>query len=152
MANNDFPPEVKNLQGDPSEGGLTCFEVVGLAQDRDLICRLAQHLSVTGADATSLRLVLNQAILDDFKKGGILASLRNSPLVDADGEIDLTRPVVSVRTVELYIFSDKAVGLPWSFTDLAIFVWHPNPKKKRPRRGADGRCKRPGSIASDQAW
>jgi hypothetical protein len=101
MANDDVPQEVKNLQGDLSEEGLTCFQVVGLAQDRDLICLLAQRLSVKGADATSLRLVLNQAFLDAVKKGGILASLRNSPLVGADGEIDLTRPFVSGRMVGL---------------------------------------------------
>ena len=101
MANDDVSLEVKNLQGSLSEGGVTCFEVVGLAQDRDLICLLAQRLSVKGDDATSLRLMLNQAFLDAVKKGGILASLRNSPLVGADTEIDLTRPVVTVRTVDL---------------------------------------------------
>jgi hypothetical protein len=102
MSNDDFQQESKNLQGDLSQKGLTCFEVVGLAQDRDLIILLAQHLSVDSAEASNLRVVIDQAIRDNPKKrGGILVSLLNSPLVGTEGEIDLSRPVVSGRPVDL---------------------------------------------------
>jgi hypothetical protein len=102
MSNDDMQKESKNLQGDLSKEGLTCFEVVGLAQDRDLIIFLAQQLSADSAEASNLRIVIDQAIRDNPKKrGGILASLLNSPLVGADGEIDLSRPVVSGRPVDL---------------------------------------------------
>jgi aminoglycoside phosphotransferase len=101
MTNNDFQQDVKNLRGVLSKEGLICFEVVGLAQDRDLVFLLAQRLSANSADASNLRLVLKQLVLSlTENKGRILASLRNSPLVGANGEIDLARLPVSDRTVE----------------------------------------------------
>lgn len=57
---------------------------------RDLIRSLARRLSEDGPESSRLRAIVSRAIAGEPpKKGGILAALRRSPMVDAD--LDLTR-------------------------------------------------------------
>ena len=83
-----------------SERGLARFEVLGRVTDRDLIRSLARRLAAGGPDASRLRTAVRQSIAGEPpKKGGILAALRRSPLVDAG--LGLTRPREQGRKVEL---------------------------------------------------
>lgn len=80
--------------------GLTRFEVLGRASDRDLIRTLARRLAEDGPEASELRAAVSQTIAGEPpRKGGILAALRSSPLVGAD--LDLTRPREEGRKVEM---------------------------------------------------
>ncbi len=80
--------------------GLARFEVLAPATDRDLIRALARRLSEGSDEADRLRSVVGQAVEGvASRKGGILAALRRSPLVDAD--LELTRPRVEGRPVDL---------------------------------------------------
>src|SRR2546430_1808106 len=82
------------------ERGLARFEVLGRDTDRDLIRSLARRLAENGPDASRLRAAVSRTIAGEPpKKGGILAALRRSPLVDAD--LDLTRPREKGRKVDL---------------------------------------------------
>jgi hypothetical protein len=82
---------IKHDDGIPTPG-LICFDVIGRALDRDLLCLLAQHLSKPGTEATRLRLLLSQAISGArSEKRTILSALRNSPLVGADVDFNVTR-------------------------------------------------------------
>ena len=83
-----------------NQRGLARFEVLGRHADRDLIRSLARRLAEDGADASRLRAVVSQSIAGKPPtKGGILAALRRSPLVDAD--LDLTRSRERGRKVEI---------------------------------------------------
>ena len=83
-----------------NERGLARFEVLGRNIDRDLIRSLARRLAEDGPDASRLRAAVSQSIAGEPpKKGGILAALRRSPLVDAD--LDLRRPRDKGRKVEI---------------------------------------------------
>ncbi|MBN8899560.1 MAG: hypothetical protein J0H19_07650 [Rhodospirillales bacterium] len=76
------------------------FEVTGRAEDRDLVRTVARTLAEEGADAERLRSALQQGLDREApRRGGILAALRASPLVDAD--LDLTRPRETGRPVDL---------------------------------------------------
>ena len=102
MSNDKSSQTVKNLNGGIPEPGLICFDVVGLALDRELIRLLAQRPSKPGTEATRLRLLLSQAVSGaPSEKGGILSALRNSPLVGAAVDIDATRRVAPDRKVDL---------------------------------------------------
>ena len=91
---------IKNYRERLTERGLARFEVLGSESDRDLIRAIARRLSEDGADAAKLRAALKQTMTTgDEKKGGILEALRRSPMVGA--ELDLSRPVVSARKVDL---------------------------------------------------
>jgi hypothetical protein len=80
--------------------GMARFEVLGLDADRELIRSFARLLADNSPDANQIRAVVNRTISGEPpKKGGILQALRRSPLVGAD--LDLTRPVVPSRTVDL---------------------------------------------------
>ncbi|KAA0911151.1 hypothetical protein [Pusillimonas sp. ANT_WB101] len=82
-----------------SERGLARFEVLGRDTDRELIRTLARRMAQDGPEASRLRAFVKQTIADEPKqKGGILAALRRSPLVDAD--LDLTRTRDTGRPVE----------------------------------------------------
>lgn len=82
-----------------SERGLARFEVLGRATDRELIRSLARRLAQDGPEASRLRAVVTRTIASEpAQKGGILAALRRSPLVDAD--LDLTREREEGRPVE----------------------------------------------------
>jgi hypothetical protein len=73
------------------ERGLTRFEVLGLATDRDLIRSLARRLAETEPEAERIRTAVSRTMSGGPPKiGGIVAALRRSPLVGSD--IDLRRP------------------------------------------------------------
>ncbi len=81
-----------------SERGLTRFEVLGRETDRDLIRSLARQLAQDGPKASQLRAAVKRTIAGESgQKGGILAALRRSPLVNAD--LDLTRAREEGRSV-----------------------------------------------------
>lgn len=91
---------IQNYRARLSERGLTRFEVLGLGADRDLIRSLARQLAQKGPEASRLRIAVNQTITGaPPKKGGILAALRRSPLVDAG--LDLRRPREKGRKVDI---------------------------------------------------
>jgi hypothetical protein len=63
--------------------GMARFEVLGLDSDRGLIRSLAERLAEDGSEATRIRAAVGRAIAgESLCKGGILAALRRSPLVD----------------------------------------------------------------------
>jgi hypothetical protein len=79
--------------------GMARFEVLGLDADRDLIRSLAKRLAEDDPDAARIRATVSQTIAGEPpRKGGILAALRGSPLVDAD--LDLTRSRETGRKVD----------------------------------------------------
>lgn len=83
-----------------SERGLARFEVLGRDADRDLIRSLARRLAEDDPEASRLRAVVRRSISGEApRKGGILAALRRSPLVN--GHLDLTRARVDGRKVEI---------------------------------------------------
>jgi hypothetical protein len=91
---------IQNYRSRLAERGLTRFEVLGLDRDRDLIRSLARRLAEDGPEASRLRAAVNQSIAGEPpKKGGILAALRRSPLVDAS--LDLTRSREEGREIDL---------------------------------------------------
>jgi hypothetical protein len=91
---------IQNYRSRLAERGLTRFEVLGLDADRDLIRSLARRLAEDGPEASRLRAAVNQSIAGEPpKKGGILAALRRSPLVDAS--LDLTRSREEGREIDL---------------------------------------------------
>jgi hypothetical protein len=91
---------IKNYRERLSERGIARFEVLGLDADRDLIRSLAKRLAEDGLDAARLRATISRSIAGEPpRKGGILAALRRSPLVEAD--LDLTRSRETGRKVDL---------------------------------------------------
>lgn len=79
---------------------LSRFQVVGRDSDRALIRKLARQLAENTAEAARLRAAVTRSVAGEPpSKGGILAALRRSPLVDAD--LDLSRPQEGGRTVDL---------------------------------------------------
>jgi len=75
---------IRNYRSRLSERGLARFEVLGRDADRDLIRFLARRLAEDGPDASRLRAAASQTIAGEPpKRGGILASLRRSPMVGA---------------------------------------------------------------------
>jgi hypothetical protein len=74
--------------------------VLGRTTDRDLIRSVARHLAEDSPEASKLRAAISRSIAGEpSKKGGILAALRRSPLVDAD--LDLARPRAAGPKVQL---------------------------------------------------
>jgi hypothetical protein len=83
-----------------SEQGISRYEVRGLAQDKDLVRRLAKRLAADDASAAQLRAEMVRQVADQPPiRGGIWAALRRSPAVGAD--LDLTRETVPERDVDL---------------------------------------------------
>jgi hypothetical protein len=79
---------------------LARFEVLGRNTDRDLIRSIARTLAEDTPEALALRASVTRSIAGESpRKGGILAALRRSPLVDAD--IDLTHPREAGREVDI---------------------------------------------------
>jgi hypothetical protein len=75
-------------------------EVVGLNSDRELIRSLARRLAQGGDEAAQLRAEVGRKLVGETpRRGGVLAALRNSPLVGAD--LDLTREVTAGRDADL---------------------------------------------------
>lgn len=81
---------IQNYRSRLGKRGLARFEVLGRDADRDLIRSIARRLAEDSPDATELRAVVTKSISGKPpQKGGVLAALRRSPLVEAD--LDLTR-------------------------------------------------------------
>ena len=80
--------------------GMTRFEVLGLAIDRELIRSLARKLAEHEPGASQLRaLVTRFMAVTSPIKGGILAALRRSPLVEA--KLDVRRARDDGRKIEV---------------------------------------------------
>ncbi|MGE8355083.1 MAG: hypothetical protein ACN6N0_01610 [Microvirgula sp.] len=91
---------IRNDRARLGERGLVRFEVVGRDTDRDLIRSLARRLAGEGPDASRLRAAVCRTLSGEPpRKGGILAALRRSPLVEAD--LDLSRPREQGRKVDI---------------------------------------------------
>jgi len=89
---------IRNYRCRLGERGMARFEVLGLAADRDLIRSLARRLAEDGPEAVRLRATVSNTISGEPpKKGGILAALRQSPMVGAD--LDITRPIEDGRKI-----------------------------------------------------
>ena len=100
MSNSSQRRALKNYRDRLGQRGMARFEVLALDADRDLIRSLAKRLAENGPDASRIRAALNQAMVGEPpKKGGVLATLRRSPLVGAD--LELTRQVTQGRSVDL---------------------------------------------------
>jgi hypothetical protein len=80
--------------------GMSRFEVLAPAKDRELIRAMAQRLAEDGSEAAEIRSVIHSKVmLMPQTKGRILATLRRSPLVGA--ELDLNRPRIHGRRIDL---------------------------------------------------
>ena len=91
---------IKNYRSRLTARGLARFEVLGRADDRDLVRSLARKLAEDGPEAVRLRDNVSQSISGDPpQKGGILSALRASPLVGVD--LDLSRDRSEGRLVDL---------------------------------------------------
>ncbi len=91
---------IQNYRTRLNERGLARFEVLGRAEDRELIRSLARRLAESGPEATRMRSAVSQAISGEpAKKGGIVAALRRSPLVGQD--LDFSLPRIEEREVDL---------------------------------------------------
>lgn len=91
---------IKNYRDRLSQQGLARFEVLGLDKDRDLIRSVAKRLSEDSPAANQFRAAIRRSIAGEARrKGGILAALRRSPLVDA--ELEIVRPVIHGRKVDV---------------------------------------------------
>jgi hypothetical protein len=91
---------IQNYRSRLGKRGLARFEVLARDADRDLIRSFARKLAEDSPEASELRAAVSQSIAGEPpRKGGILAALRRSPLVDAD--LDLKRPREEGRKVEL---------------------------------------------------
>jgi hypothetical protein len=91
---------VQNYRQRLTERGLDRFEVMGRAQDKELIRSLAKRLADDDAEAARLRGDLARAVGGEPPaKGRILAALRRSPLVGAD--LDIRREETAGRAVDL---------------------------------------------------
>jgi hypothetical protein len=91
---------LKNYRARLSQRGITRFEVLGLEADRELIRSVAKRLAEGGPEAVRIRGEMSRTLLGEPpSKGGILAALRRSPLVDA--ELEIVRAVTPGRTVDL---------------------------------------------------
>jgi transposase len=83
-----------------SQKGMARFEMLGLDADRDLIRLLAKRLAQNDGEAARLRMEVRHSLAGEPpQKGGILAALRQSPLVGP--ELDLTREVTTGRDIGL---------------------------------------------------
>jgi hypothetical protein len=91
---------LRNYRVRLTERGMARFEVQGLDVDRDLIRAIARRLAEAGPEAERIRAAFRRTISGEPpRKGGILAALRRSPLVDTD--LDLTRSQVDGRRIDL---------------------------------------------------
>jgi len=91
---------IQNYRARLNAKGLARFEVLGRAQDRDLIRQLARRLAEEGVEASELRGAVERTVMGEPpRRGRILAALRRSPLVGAD--LDLTRVHLEGRSVDL---------------------------------------------------
>jgi hypothetical protein len=100
MSNPAQKRALRNYRSRLTERGMARFEVLGLDADRDLIRSLASRLAEDGPDSQRIRATVGRTITGEPpKRGGILESLRRSPLVGAD--LNFKRPPGVGRKVDL---------------------------------------------------
>ena len=100
MADTAQKRALRNYRKRLTKRGMARFEVLGLDSDRDLIRSLAKRLAEDDPDAVQIRAAVSRTIAGEPpKKGGILAALRHSPLVEAN--LDLARSHDTGRKVDL---------------------------------------------------
>ncbi len=91
---------IQNYRSRLGDRGLARFEVLGRASDRNLIRSLARRLAEDSSEAANLRVLVSETLNGKPpKKGGILASLRRSPLVGED--IEFGRSSEEGREIDL---------------------------------------------------
>ena len=80
--------------------GLGRFDVLGLDADRQLVRAFARRLAENDAEAARLRAEVGRQVGGGSgRRGGILAALRQSPLVGAD--LSVEREMTPGRDVDL---------------------------------------------------
>lgn len=85
MASKSHQRAIQKYRGRLAKTGMARFEVLGLDSDRQIIRVLAKRLAARDADASEIRASIHRAVAGKRTgAGGILASLRRSPLVGAD--------------------------------------------------------------------
>ncbi len=100
MGNTAQKRALRNYRSRLVKRGMARFEVLGLDTDRELIRSLAKRLAENDSDAARIRATVSRTIgSEPSKKGGILAALRRSPLVEAD--LNLARSHETGRKVDL---------------------------------------------------
>ena len=100
MGNTAQRRALRNYRTRLAKRGMARFEVLGLDADRDLIRSLVKRLAEDDLDAARIRAAVSQTIGGEPPtKGGIIAALRRSPLVEAD--LDLARSHEAGRKVDL---------------------------------------------------
>lgn len=100
MSNAAQKRALQNYRSRLVKRGMARFEVLGLDADRDLIRSLAKRLAGDDPGAARLRAAVSQTIAGEPpRKGGILAALRRSPLLEAD--VNLTRSRETGRKIAL---------------------------------------------------
>ena len=100
MSNAAQKRALQNYRSRLVKRGMARFEVLGLDADRDLIRSLAKRLAGDDPGAARLRAAVSQTIAGEPpRKGGILAALRRSPLLEAD--VNLTRSRETGRKMDL---------------------------------------------------
>ena len=99
MTNAAQKGAAKNYRAHLERRGLKRFEVIALDTDRDLLHALARHLAEEGPEADKARATVKALVAGEPpNSGGILGTLRRSPLVGA--ELNLSRPRVEGRGVD----------------------------------------------------
>jgi hypothetical protein len=100
VSNSSQKRALKNYRKRLGARGMARFEVLGLDADRELIRSLARRLAENDRNAARIRTTVSRTIAGEkSKKGGILAALRNSPLVGAN--LEVSRAATQDRKVEL---------------------------------------------------
>lgn len=102
MSTSSQKRAIENYRDRLAKRGMARFEVVAREADRELIRSLARRLAEDDPEAARIRVVVSQTISGEPpKKGRIVAALRRSPLVGIDLDLDLSRPRVDDRKVDL---------------------------------------------------
>jgi|SRR5216683_3903733 len=100
MGNTAQKKALRNYRSRLVKRGMARFEILGLDADRGLIRSLAKRLAEDNPDAQRIRTALSRTLAGEPpKKGGILAALRRSPLVDTG--LNLARSHEAVRKVDM---------------------------------------------------
>ena len=99
MSNATQKGAIKNYRRRLQKRGIARFEVLAPDADRDLIRSLAKKLAQDDSEARRIRSEITRAISGQPQKGGVLATIRRSPLVGAD--LKINRPFDTGRKVDL---------------------------------------------------
>jgi hypothetical protein len=100
MSNPSQKRAIKNYRNRLNQRGMSRFEVIAPAADRELIRSLAKRLADECPESARIRAAVRRSISAEAPaKGGILHALRRSPLVGA--ELNLERSVAADRKIDL---------------------------------------------------